>query len=191
MWLKWNGSVLSFQSRAFVSLVCAGRCVHYGNPLEGLLCSMTVVQCIYSLSCALCFCCTVQVPFLLQRCHADVVLVSGLGVTPEGLVPQSILYCGRCWCSLVQLLSASCVNIRLDGIGRQTSCFFSSGQANSNCFYICNTALPIEVDCECWVNTKATTVKSCIVLLLYVRVFVVVLCVCHSLSFHKTGNMRK
>lgn len=130
MWLKWNGSVLSFQSRAFVSLVCAGRCVHYGNPLEGLLCSWTVVQCIYSLSCALCFCCTVQVPFLLQQCHADVVLVSGLGVTPEGLVPQSILYCGRCWCSLVQLLSASCANIRLGGIGRQTSCcyFWASKQ---------------------------------------------------------------
>ena len=126
----------------------------------------------------------------LQRCHADVVLVSGLGVTPEGLVPQSIHYCGRCWCSLVQLLSASCANIRLGGIGRQTSCchFWASKQ---QLFYICNTALPIEVDCECWVNTKATIVKSCIALLLYMRVFVVVLCVCHSLSFHKTGNMRK
>ena len=113
---------------SWVSPLCALEDV-YGSPLEGLLCLGTVVCIVCRARFVLAG--TVQVPFLLQRCHADVVLVSGLGVTPERLVvPQSIFYSGRCWCSLVQLLSASCANIHSGGIGRQTSCcyFWASKQ---------------------------------------------------------------
>ena len=124
--VKWVGTEFSAPGR--LSPLCALEDV-YGSPLEGLLCLGTVVCIVCRARFVLAG--TVQVPFLLQRCHADVVLVSGLGVTPERLVvPQSIFYSGRRWCSLVQLLSASCANIHSGGIGRQTSCcyFWASKQ---------------------------------------------------------------